>query len=366
MRLSPLLAVLCYTAVVCSKKISRQERRKLVTKFNPTRLFDTSANVTTPMQVGNGNFAFGTDVTSLQTFLPFSIMSNWGWKTDAYPVGRTKEDIQAYKGVSWLNHGRPVQYDFGGPPDIEAWLRANPNRANLGRIGLSFWERGWEGALNVTVADLKNGSQTLDLWTGRLESAFSLFGAPVSVQTTCDPHSDTIAIVISSPLIKRRDLAFLLTIHGTKVAQNSAPLLWDPGTSRRNTPLNFRRSPNHAMASRSLRRPTMTYFIRTSEETFRSVDMSQRPTDTSFSRPRRRTRWLLRFILDKTRRLACWRRPRRLSRSRPKAGTRTGQKRALLTCPEAQKWNPLKYRGESFSRAIFCASTKLGIFLRKK
>jgi len=230
MRLSPLLVVLCYVSMAWTKKISRQERRKLVMRFNPTRRFDASTNVTTPMQVGNGNFAFGADVTSLQTFQPFSIMSNWGWKTDAYPVGRTKEDIEAYKGVSWLNHGRPVQYDFGGPPDIEAWLRSNPNRANLGRIGLSFWEEGWQETQTVTLAGLKNGSQTLDLWTGRLESTFQLFGAPVSVQTACDPDSDTVAIVVSSPLIKKKRLGLFVDYPWNEGSSKfSAPFVgfWD-------------------------------------------------------------------------------------------------------------------------------------------
>ena len=47
-------------------------RRAIVTLYNPVR---TSSDPNTPMQVGNGNFAFGADVTGLQTFLPFAIMS---------------------------------------------------------------------------------------------------------------------------------------------------------------------------------------------------------------------------------------------------------------------------------------------------
>lgn len=40
----------------------------------------------TPLQVGNGNFAFGADVTGLQTFNPFGILSTWGWHNFSLPT----------------------------------------------------------------------------------------------------------------------------------------------------------------------------------------------------------------------------------------------------------------------------------------
>ncbi|KAJ4463857.1 hypothetical protein C8J55DRAFT_567241 [Lentinula edodes] len=83
------------------------------------------------MQVGNGDFAFGADVTSLQTFLPFATMSSWGWKNDSSPPNRNMEDVHNYKGESRYNHGRLVQYDFGGDPEIEQWLTANLNQAQI-------------------------------------------------------------------------------------------------------------------------------------------------------------------------------------------------------------------------------------------
>ncbi|KAF8823607.1 hypothetical protein HHX47_DHR9000442 [Lentinula edodes] len=88
------------------------------------------------MQVGNGDFAFGADVTSLQTFLPFATMSSRGWKNDSPPPNRNMEDVHNYKGESRYNHGRLVQYDFGGDPEIEQWLTANLNQVNLGIVGL--------------------------------------------------------------------------------------------------------------------------------------------------------------------------------------------------------------------------------------
>ncbi|RXW12671.1 hypothetical protein EST38_g13182 [Candolleomyces aberdarensis] len=205
-------------------------RRSLVTRFNPTR-HSTLAS-TTPIQVGNGNFAFGTDITSLQTFLPFSTMSSWGWKTDALPPNRTQSDIDGYKGVSWLNHGRPVQYDFGGPPDIEAWLRGSPNRVNLGRVGLRFWpdSLGDSQAVNVSETDLQGTKQLLDLWTGILTSEFTFQGTPVKVSVASDLKTDTIAITLDSVLVRDGRIGLFLDFPWNEGKEKfSAPFVgyWD-------------------------------------------------------------------------------------------------------------------------------------------
>ena len=46
-----------------------------------------------PLQVGNGTIAFGADVTGLQTFVPFNILSDWGWYTAPLPQGQTLNDM---------------------------------------------------------------------------------------------------------------------------------------------------------------------------------------------------------------------------------------------------------------------------------
>lgn len=61
------------------------------------------------MQIGNGNFAFGADVTGLQTFEPFAILSSWGWKNDSFPPGVTLEDILNWHGTDLETHGRLVE-----------------------------------------------------------------------------------------------------------------------------------------------------------------------------------------------------------------------------------------------------------------
>ncbi|KAK0199765.1 Six-hairpin glycosidase-like protein [Desarmillaria ectypa] len=173
------------------------DRHPLVSRYNPTR---NASSLVTPMQVGNGYFAFGADVTGLQTFQPFAIMSSWGWKNDTLPQGKTMDDLNDYHGVSWYNHEQLVEYDFGGDALIEQWLSANPNRVNLGRVGLVF--RSTEGeVLNVTESNLTDIHQELDLWTGTITSGFSFGGESITVTTTCAQDRDTIGVSIESALL---------------------------------------------------------------------------------------------------------------------------------------------------------------------
>jgi DNA-binding transcriptional regulator LsrR (DeoR family) len=44
-------------------------------------------------------------------------------------------------------------------------------------------------------------NELLDLWSGGLQSRFTLDGAPVSVQTACHPEQDVIAVRVASPLV---------------------------------------------------------------------------------------------------------------------------------------------------------------------
>lgn len=90
-----------------------------------------------------------------------------------------------------------MNYDQPNPaePLISNWLIENPQRLNLGRIGL------WFNGLNISETDLLNKSQTLDLYSGTISSQFTFRGSPVKVQTICDPNSDTIAVQVQSNLI---------------------------------------------------------------------------------------------------------------------------------------------------------------------
>ncbi|KAL1726528.1 Six-hairpin glycosidase-like protein [Schizophyllum commune] len=195
-RMRLLLIICLLTATVCYAAI---DRRSIVSRYNPVR----NASITsTPMQVGNGNFAFGMDATGLQTFQPFATISSWGWKNDSLPNGTTKDDVERYHGISWLDHGRPVEYDFGGQPAaIEQWLTANPNRVNLGRIGLAFFDDAGTSLANVSEANLTSLHQELDLWTGIAQSEFEWAGAEVRVTTSCADRADAVVVTLSSPLL---------------------------------------------------------------------------------------------------------------------------------------------------------------------
>lgn len=197
------------------------DRRAIVSRFNPVR---NASNPLTPMQVGNGDFAFGADVTGLQTFLPFAIMSTWGWKNDSFPPNKTLEDIENYRGAQWYSHGRLVQYEFGGDPDVEQWLIGNPNRVNLGRVGLLFLDE--EGkVIDVEEQDLSGIGQELDLWKGTITSQFTYHGERVTVQIRSSQSDGAIAVSIESSLISLGRLGLFLDFPWNDSHYFSAPFV---------------------------------------------------------------------------------------------------------------------------------------------
>lgn len=73
------------------------QRRNIVERFNVHR---NASSDTTPLQVGNGNFAFGADVTGLQTFHPFATMSTWGWHNFSLPTTPNQTSIDGERRFS--------------------------------------------------------------------------------------------------------------------------------------------------------------------------------------------------------------------------------------------------------------------------
>ncbi|KAI0087179.1 Six-hairpin glycosidase-like protein [Irpex rosettiformis] len=221
MHLSTFLAL---GALVCGIETALTEpidRHAIVSRYNPTR---NASSTTTPMQVGNGNFAFGADVTGLQTFEPFAIMSSWGWKNDTLPPGRTWEDVANYRGESWDFHGRPMEIMYGGDPLIQQWLISNPNRVNLGRVGLLFFDARGQ-VVNVTENDLVDKQQKLDLWTGALTSQFVYDGQNVTVTTTSAQSSSAVGIAVHSSLLLSGRLGLFLDFPWNDGKYFSAPFV---------------------------------------------------------------------------------------------------------------------------------------------
>lgn len=185
----------------------RIDRQALVSRHNVVL---TAYDGNAPLQVGNGEFAFGMDITGLQTFAPFNTMSQWGWHTSALPPGQKLSD---FKGQVWDTHGRPVRYMMPDPahPELSDWMAANPHRIDLGRLAMLLTKKDGSPAV---VGDLTETRQELDLWHGIVTSHFELEGDPVTVTTACHPKLDSIAVRIVSPLIREGRLSVCLSCPG--------------------------------------------------------------------------------------------------------------------------------------------------------
>jgi hypothetical protein len=166
-----------------------------------------------PLSVGNGELCFTVDVTGLQSMPEhypvadrasfgtppgppgtlLGTLSQWGWHSvpGEYDLAATYRTYQTPRG--------PVPYvDLvdGGDPAAR-WLRANPHRLDLARIGLV--RVAGDGSVRpVNPCDLSDVRQRLDLWTGIITSRFRLCGVPVLVTTACHPHRDVLAVRVES------------------------------------------------------------------------------------------------------------------------------------------------------------------------
>ena len=171
----------------------RIDRQALVTRHNVTL---AKPEATTPLQVGNGEFAFSTDATGLQTFYG-NTMSHWGWHTFPLPPGQVPADLRLQE---FDTHGRKVGYATSakGQEAIYNWLRENPHRINLGRLALLATNT---AGRPISPADLQEPRQTLDLWRGIVSSRYSLRGQPVMVETCVHPERDLVAVHLESPLV---------------------------------------------------------------------------------------------------------------------------------------------------------------------
>jgi hypothetical protein len=197
------------TRVLASPTSSRIDRTDLVRRHCPVL---NTADIWSPLQVGNGEFGFTADITGLQTFnedylkgMPLGTLSNWGWHSFANPQSYHLGDVMR----RYNSHGREVPYAEGSesadPSDSSTrmknaseWLRQNPHRIDLGRIG--FILRKANGT-NAALNDIKRIHQRLNLLNGQLESSFAFENKPVQVTTVCHPRSSTLAVRIKSPLL---------------------------------------------------------------------------------------------------------------------------------------------------------------------
>lgn len=201
------------------------DRHALVTRHNPvTRKVDPDATLT----VGNGNFAFGCDITGMQTFaefhhrngIPVEILSRWCWVTDPNPNNYTLAD--ASKDFK-LADGSTQPFATKSSSPAGDWLRKNPRNHPLGQLALEYDKA--DGS-PLAPEDIQEPEQTLDLWTGIVTSKFKLDGVPVKVTTACAPDSDTVALRIESELVAKGKLRVRLAFpRGHDLSVKNTPAL---------------------------------------------------------------------------------------------------------------------------------------------
>jgi hypothetical protein len=201
------------------------DRHALVSRHNITL---DKADPLTPLSVGNGRFAFTAGITGLQTFDKFyqqgialCTQSEWGWHTSPNPEGYRMADVLEDYDVA----GRKVPYASdgkfpGGYSPAASWLRANPHRLDLGRIGFNLTK---SDGTPANIEDLTDTSQTLDLWSGLLSSRFEIEGRPIKVMTVCHPERDILAVRIESSLLPEGRIAVSLAFpYGSEDWANAA------------------------------------------------------------------------------------------------------------------------------------------------
>lgn len=202
-----------------------------------------------PVSVGNGEFCFTADLTGLQSFpaaypvgarseLPSGTLlgtqSQWGW----HSVPPAEDHTLAGSTVLYDSPRGPVPYVdmVGGIVDGretdaargETWLRANPHRLDLGRIGFAWADAGHGAGAGVTTSlplaagDITHPVQTLDLWTGTITSTFTLRGMPVKVTTACHPDRDQIGVVVESPALQHGLVVTLAFPYGSEAWHDAA------------------------------------------------------------------------------------------------------------------------------------------------
>jgi hypothetical protein len=207
------------------KKINR---KALVTRHHPRV---NTPDKLSPFSVGNGEFAFTTDFTGLQTFpefydetgIPLGTQSQWGWHTIPDQNNYTLEESSK----PYNTYGRPVNYASQTDNAAAKWLRANPHRLHLGQIGFQIIKK--DGAL-MQLSDVSDIRQTLNLWEGIINSHFMLEKAKVQVETCCHPESNQIAVKIQSKLIREKKLGIAFNFpYGSTVWGKRADDWQNPG-----------------------------------------------------------------------------------------------------------------------------------------
>lgn len=221
------LAGIAATGIVAADGLSQTrgrtgkiDRKALVSRHNPVL---KKLDPLSPLSVGNGEFAFTCDVTGFQTFdeeyrdaMPLCTMSQWGWHTKPIPESLKGKSLTL---AEYETHGRKVGYPTSKTDQEELfnYLRENPHRLHLGRVGLIMLKM---DSSEAKASDIRNIEQKLDLWTGIIESRFSVDGVPFRVRTAVHPELGCVAYTVESDMVERNRVSARITFpYGSQTIQ---------------------------------------------------------------------------------------------------------------------------------------------------
>lgn len=202
--------ILAYVNMHSQESINRKEvvQRHIIHLTKP----DTLSSLT----VGNGEFAFTTDITGLQTFpvayqngVPLGTQSEWGWHS--FPNREKYKAEETWRYYQLNNRQVPYSVQLKEPKrskEAVEYFRQNAHRLQLANIGLDLYKK--DGTA-VSLKDLQNCRQTLNPWTGEISSSFSIEGEPVHVITYAHPLKDMVSAKITSPLLQQGKLKIRIT-----------------------------------------------------------------------------------------------------------------------------------------------------------
>jgi len=195
-------------------------------------LLVTKPDSLSSLSVGNGKFCFTVDPTGLQSFpqnyvngVPLGTQSSWGWHS--FPNGQFFAFEETFKEYDF--NGKKINYSVQGHSNdrqnqVVDYFRSNPHRLQLANIGFEF---GDNSNLIHDVAELNNIRQSLNLWTGTIQSNYAVGGSPVQVHTVAHPDHDLIALKLKSSLLESKKIKLRIRLP-------SPSGLWkDPGNQWR-------------------------------------------------------------------------------------------------------------------------------------
>ncbi|HEX7069751.1 MAG TPA: hypothetical protein VF190_03050 [Rhodothermales bacterium] len=147
------------------------------------------------LSVGNGRFAFTADATGMQSFpeayqeIPLATQSEWGWHSFPNPAG-----FAFHHAITEFETPRgAVPYADQQNSSAGQWLRQNPHRLSLARVGLRLLR---PDASPASASDLHEIEQRLDLWNGVIVSRFRTRERGFRVTTCAHPQLDAVAFRI--------------------------------------------------------------------------------------------------------------------------------------------------------------------------